>query len=213
MNYIKLTLAGLVLLLSSCGATIKNTWVKEGYTPSSFNNILILNISKNHKIRSAYEKAAVSLFEADGIGATAGLDIFPLNEDFEKLTSKTIEQRIRKGRYDAVLVSSLVGVDLRNKSDYFYENNLRTNYPYASPYRDYIKHSYIYAYTSDFDRQERQYVVESRLFDVNEASVEEAIIWSGTTKISNPTEQDQVAEQYAQLVVHSLIKQGIILKP
>lgn len=203
-----------VLLLSGCASTIKNTWVKEGYSPKKFDNILVLNISNVKKIRSAYEKATVELLEYDGIGATKGYDVFPLNEDFKSVSSKTIEKRVMEGNYDAILVSSVVGVDVRNKSDYFYENNTNSYYyPYASPYRDYIKHTYVYAHTSDFDREERQYLVESRLFDVSKKNKEDAVIWSGSTKISNPTELENVAEQYAQLVVHTLIKDGIILKP
>jgi len=214
MNNLKFLLLSFVFLITSCGATIKNTWVKEGYTPRSFNNILVLNISKDRNIRSAYERAAVTLFKADGVNSTPGMEVFPLKENLEKISPKTIENRILEGNYDAILISSVVGVELRNKSDYFYENQLRSYYyPYASPYRDYIKHTYVYSHTSDFDREERQYVVESRLFDAKETSKEKAIIWSGSTKISNPTELENVAEQYAQLVVHSLLKEGIVLKP
>ncbi len=214
MRILKITPITLLLLLSSCASTMKNTWVKEGYNPKTFKNILVLNISKNKKIRSAYEDAAVQLFEAEGIGATEGFNVFPLDENFENVSSKIIEKRVMQGNYDAVLVSTVVDVEIRNKSDYYYENNIRSYYyPYTSPYLDYIKHTYVYAHTSDFDREERQYMVESRLFEVKASNKDDAIIWSGSTKISNPTQMDNVAQQYAQLVVHSLIKGGIILKP
>ena len=116
MKLFKLLSLCAVVLLSGCASTIKNTWVKEGYTPKKFENVLVLNISNNKKIRSAYEKAAVELFEYDGIGATKGFDVFPLNEDFKSVSSKTIEKRIKEGNYDAILVSSVVGVDVRNKT-------------------------------------------------------------------------------------------------
>lgn len=210
MRYLLLSTLGLLFLLSGCGATIKNTWVKEGYTPKSFKNILVLNISKNKNTRSAYEKSAVVLLENEGFGASTSLELFPLDEDFEKVSSKTIQERIASGNFDAVLVSALVDVDVRNKSDYYFENNINNYNTWNSPYKDYIKHNYMYAHTSDFDREERQYLVESRLYDVKEGNKEDAIIWSGNTKISNPTDLESVAKQYAQLVVHTLIKDQII---
>lgn len=197
-------------LLLSCGSTMKNTWTKSGFTGKKFNNILVVGATKNLESRNTFESLVVKLLSEEGITAKTSLDIFPPVKDNNDLNEEKVIQKIKDGNYDAVIVASLVDVDTKDvrESDNYYGGVAYVPRRYG--YSRYIYSSYSFAYSSDYYRQQKTYIVESRLFDTSEDSKEEALIWSGQSNITDPSSYESASKQFAKTLVKSLLESKLL---
>lgn len=199
----------LTFLLISCGSTMKNTWTKPDYTGKKYNSILVVGATKNLESRKTFESLVVKLLGENGITAQTSLDIFPPVKDAKELGEDKIIETIRKGNFDAVIVASLIDVDtkdVRESSNYYGGVYMPRRYGYSR----YIYSSYNFAYSPDYYRQQKTYVVESRLFDTSEQTKEDALMWAGQSNITDPSSYESASKQYAKTLVKSLLKTQIL---
>lgn len=194
-----------LLFLWSCATTMKYTWKKDSFEGKKFNNVLVMGITKNLEARSIFENTVVNLLKKEGINAVNSLSLFPPVVNIEDLDEEKIESKVRSGNYDAVLVSSLVNVNEQN----VYEQGT-DYYPVHFRYRRYIYSGYGNVYDPGYYHQEKNYVLETRLFDVAEASKEEAIVWSGQSSLTDPSSYESGSKEYAKVLVNSLLESGTI---
>ncbi len=195
--------------LWSCATSMKYTWKKENYEGKKFNKILVMTITKNLKSRTLFENTVVEYLAEEGINATNSLSLFPPVESREKLTEEEIEARIKKGDYDAVLVTTLVDV---NTQDVLVNNGPYYPMPYGYGYRGYIYSGYYHYYEPDYYRQQKTYVLESRLYDLSESDAKKAIVWSGQSELTDPSSSESASKRYSDTLVKTLIESGIIKK-
>lgn len=198
----------ILLLFTSCVSTMKYTWTKDNVTGKEFEKILVLVISKNTQARAIFENTIVQALADENIYAENSLKLFPPIISIDKLTEKAIESKIRLAGYDAVIVSGLV--DIKEQEVFEYDSFYHP-YPYRFP--RHIYYGYAYAYSPGYYRQEKSFVVESRLFDATEPTAEEAIIWSGQSEITDPRSFESGAKEHAYSMVKTLLKSGVLLKP
>ncbi len=196
--------------LWSCATTMKYTWTKESFEGKSFEKVLVLTLSKNLKSRTLFENTVVELLADEGINATNGLSVITPVEDVKKLTETEIEKRIKDGGYDAVLVTTLIDINTRDVqvTNYNYYPYMYGGY-YGYGYRSFIYSNYNYMYNNQY-REEKIYVLETRLYDVSEANQKEAVIWSGQSELVDPSGSESASKQYSNTLVKTLIESGII---
>ena len=203
-----------MVFLWSCSTTMKYTWTKENFEGKKFDKILVLTITKNLKSRTLFENTVVQLLAEEGINATNGLNVFTPVEDMKKLTEEEIENRIKGGGYDGVLVTSLIDVTTRDVR----VNNTTPYYPYmyggyyGYGYGGFIYSNYNYMYSIDSYREEKTYVLETRLYDVNETDNKEAIVWSGQSELVDPSGSESASKSYSGALVKTLMESGTIQK-
>jgi hypothetical protein len=203
-----------MVFLWSCSTTMKYTWTKENFEGKKFDKILVLTISKNLKSRTLFENTVVQLLAEEGINATNALNVFTPVEDMKKLTEEEIEKRIKGGGYDAVLITSLIDINTRDVR----VNNTTPYYPYmyggyyGYGYRSFIYSNYNYMYSIDSYREEKTYVLETRLYDVNETNNKEAIVWSGQSELVDPSGSESASKSYSGTLVKTLMESGTIQK-
>ena len=203
-----------MVFLWSCSITMKYTWTKENFEGKKFDKILVLTISKNLKSRTLFENTVVQLLAEEGINATNALNVFTPVEDMKKLTEEEIEKRIKGGGYDAVLITSLIDINTRDVR----VNNTTPYYPYmyggyyGYGYRSFIYSNYNYMYSIDSYREEKTYVLETRLYDVNETNNKEAIVWSGQSELVDPSGSESASKSYSGTLVKTLMESGTIQK-
>lgn len=205
-----LTFIVLTALLFSCSSTMKNTWTKSGFTGKKFNNILVVGATRNLESRTNFENSVVKLLGEKGIKAHTSLDIFPPVKDSNELDEEKVIEKIKNGNYDAVMVASLVDVDTKDVRE---SSNYYGGVAYAPRrygYSRYIYSSYAFAYSPDYYRQQKTYVVESRLFDTSEESKEDALIWSGQSNITDPSSYESASKKFAKTLVNSLLASKIL---
>jgi hypothetical protein len=194
------------LFLWSCASTMRHTWVKENYEGKHFENILVMGVTQNLEARLAFETTVVELLKKNGIKASNSFTLFPPGKTLNSLNEEQIENKIKSGNYDAVIVSSLINV---NKQE-VYERGTDSYYPVHYRYSRYIYSSYSYSYSPDYYRMQKSYVVGSRLFDTSASKKEDAIVWSGQSDITDPSSYESGAKQYATSLVKTLLKSNII---
>ncbi|WP_346855911.1 hypothetical protein [uncultured Draconibacterium sp.] len=196
--------------LWSCSTTMKYTWTKDNYEGKTFDKVLVLTLSKNLKSRTLFENTVADMLTAEGINASNGLKVITPVEDLKKLTEDEIEKRVKDGGYDAVLVTSLVDVNTRDV-----QVNTTNYYPYmyggyyGYGYRSFIYSSYNHMWNDQY-REEKTYVLETRLYDVNETNQKEAIVWSGQSELVDPSGSESASKTYSKKLVKTLMDSGTI---
>ena len=199
-------------LLWSCSTTMQYTWKKENFEGKKFNKILVLAISKNMKSRTLMENSVVDLLKSEGINATNALDVFTPVENLKDLTEDEIGKRIAAGGYDGVLITSLLDTRTRDVQ----VNNM-SYYPYmyggyyGYGYRGFIYSNYNHLYSDQY-RQEKTYVLETRLYDVNITDPKEAVVWAGQSEMVDPSGVESVSNSYSKQLVKALLESGAISK-
>ena len=198
--------------LWSCATTMKYTWKKENFEGKKFDNILVLTISKNLKSRTLFENTVVKYLGEEGINASNSLSVFTPVEKMEDLSEEEIGKRIKEGKYDAILVTTLIDI---NTQDVRVNNNTSyypMSYGYGYGYRSFIYSGYGHMYENDYYRQQKTYVLESRLYDVSETDPKEAVVWSGQSELTDPSGSESASKRYSDILVKTLLDSGTIKK-
>lgn len=198
-------------LLWSCSTTMKYTWTKDNYEGKKFDKVLVLTLSKNLKSRTLFENTVADLLKAEGINATNGINVITPVEDVKKLSEEEIEKRIVDGGYDAVLVTTLIDVNTRDVqviNNNYYPYMYGGYYGYG--YRSFIYSNYNYMYNTQY-REEKTYVLETRLYDVNETNQKEAVVWSGQSELVDPSGSESASNTYSKKLVKTLMESGTIV--
>jgi len=205
MKSLKIVAGVLVLLITtSCGSAMKSTWTKEGYTGKKFKKILVVGISRNADSRTVFENKVVELLGNKGITAHNSLEAIPPVKDITQMSKERIVAAVRDGNYDGVIVSTLLMV---NSEDILQSTSMgKMNYGFGG----YIYSGYDTMYTPDYYREQKSYVLETRLFDANEESADKALVWSGESKLTDPGTFEAAAALYAENVVEILVNSALV---
>ena len=209
----KFGLFAITLFLFSCGATMKNTWSREGYTGKHFDKILVLGVARNLEARSTFENTTVSLLAENGITAENSLTVLPPVKDMSEFSEERIVKIVKEGNYDAVLAATLVDVNSRDvvqSAGSYYGPMYAGRGYYGYGYGSYIYSGYNYMYMPDYYREQKTYVVESRLYDATVDSKEQALVWSGQSNVTDPSSFESGAEKFANTMVKTLIGSRVI---
>ncbi len=203
----------ILLIVSSCGSVMKYTWTQEGFSGKQFDKILVIGASKNIQSRTVFENTVVKLLAKEGINAENNLRALPPVQDISQTSEESIIKAVKDGNYDAVLVATLVDVntqDVRESGTTMYGPMYAGRGYYGRGYGRYIYSGYGYMYSPDYYREQKTFVVETRLFDANANSVEKALVWSGQSNITDPSSFESGASSYAKTLVKSLLKSNLI---
>ncbi|MCE2611574.1 hypothetical protein LVD13_01230 [Flavobacteriaceae bacterium D16] len=207
-------LLSIPLLLFSCGATMKHTWSKEGFSGKKFEKILVIGASRNLASRTTFENTTVQRLAENGIKAENSLSVIPPVQDLNEISEERIVKAVKDGGYDGVIVASLLDIntkDVVQSGTPVYGPMYAGRGYYGYGYGRYVYRSYNYMYTPDYYREQKTFVVETRLFDANAESVEQALVWSGQSNITDPSSFETGAASYAKTLVKSLLKYKVVL--
>lgn len=201
-----------LFFLWSCSTTMEYTWTKENFQGKKFDKVLVMAITRNLESRTLFEYTAVEYLKESGVNAMNSINVFTPVEKFEDLNEKEIESRIKNGGYDAVLITSLIDVNTRDvrvvQSGPYYP--FAYDYGYGYSYWGFIYGNYSHMYMPEYYREEKNYVLETRLYDVNEGDQKEAIVWAGQSSLTDPSSADSASKQFTKKLVKTLIETGKI---
>jgi len=194
-------------IFTACAPKMTEVWTKEDYSGKEFNKILVIAITKNNnEVGQTFEDAVVVALKKKGINATNSLTVIPLESREEGLSEEQIQTNVKKGNYDGILISWLADVQSRKVS-------ITGQDGYQSEvgnYRSYINNGYEFKYTPDNYREEKSYILETKLFEANITNAKEAAIWSGQSSITEPASFFEGSKDYASILVKTLTKTGVI---
>lgn len=195
--------------LCSCAAYMEQVWLREDYQGKKFQKILVLAISNDIKSGTEFENTIVNILEKKGINATNSLNVFPMDIEKEEVSDEQIESKLKEGNYDAVLISYLE--DLQTRKINVAGGPSGYNSPTGN-YRSYINTGFNFKYTPEGYREEKSYILETRLFDITEPNPEKTMVWSGQSSITDPSSFYAGSRDYAIILVKSLLSSKVIRK-
>ncbi len=196
--------------LWSCATSMKYTWTKDNFVGKEFDKILVLTITKNLKSRTLFENTVVENLAEGGVNASSSLSVFTPVEKMEDLSEDEIEARIKKGNYDGVLVTTLVDINTQDVRANSTTSYYPMSYGHGYGYRSFIYSGYGHMYEPDYYREQKTYVLESRLYDVSESDPKEAVVWSGQSELVDPSGSDSASKAYSDILVKTLLESGTI---
>jgi hypothetical protein len=195
-----------VALFWSCASTMSSTWKKSDYEGRTFEKILVVVEASSKQGRINSENAIVERMQKEGINATNSLSVFPLNENVQALSPEEIEDRILKGGYDGVLISSLADANSREVR----EGGGTYAQPVTYRYGRRIRTGYVHVQEPEYYRREMTYVLETQLYDTKDSANKESVVWAGQAEITDPSSMESAAKGYAKTLVKSLLDSGVI---
>lgn len=198
------------LLMTSCSTSMKHTWTQEGFNGKNFDKILVFGASRNLEARTSFENKTVKLLADKGITAENSLRALPPITDLSQISEDQIVKVVKEGNYDGVIVAYLVDVNDQQVR----ETSTSTPVVYGRRgvygYGRYVYGSYSSLYSTDYYRQQRTYVIETRLFDAKSESKEKALLWTGQSNIIDPSSFEKGAASYAKKMVNALLQNNIV---
>jgi hypothetical protein len=191
---------------------MKSTWTKEAYSGKDFNKILVVGASSNLSSRAAFENRVVQLLQQQGIASENSINNLPRFENIEESSEEEIARVVRDGNFDGLIVASLVDVNSKEILEGYggraYPYGMYGSYGFGYSY--YISSSYSYSLNEAYYRQEKTYVIEARLYDAEAPSTEEALVWAGQSKLTDPSSFESGAKSFAKTTVRALLKEGLV---
>jgi hypothetical protein len=83
-------------------------------------------------------------------------------------------------------------------------------YGYGYGYRSFIYSGYGHMYQPDYYRQQKTYVLESRLYDLTKSDPKESVVWSGQSELTDPSGSESASKNYSDILVKTLIESGTV---
>jgi hypothetical protein len=187
-------IASLAFLVAGCASTtLQSTWRDPAYTSGPFKRIYVIALStRDLTARRVLEDVMVGKLVAGGVEAVPAWQSLP-NEG--PVAESALTAAVTASRADAMLMVRLLGVDTQ----------LTVWSPPIGPGPGwYGYYSGWYAYPQVTQTQTA--VAETTLFDVRS----QRIVWSATSQTMNPTSMQQEAPGFADVILGSLRKEGLL---
>jgi hypothetical protein len=174
---------------------------KDPAFSGELNNFLVVALGNRATGERIYEDTFVAELEEQGIRATPGYQVFG---DQKPSDEQILRDTVREGGYNAVIITSLVGVDERT--------SYTPGYVHYVPrvYRSYWG-NYYYFYDRIRDPGYfTTYKVVRLETSVWKIGVTEQLVWSGQSETFSPDSAESVSEQVVNLITDELAEENII---
>ena len=209
-----LTVIVAVFILVACSSSKQSTgvWVnKEKIQGKTFNNFFILVMTANIQARVQVEKDLEALAVSRGLKALKSIDVMPPSLDDPKKvpTKEELVSKVKASGCNAVFIVSLLNKD--ESVRYTPSTSAHTvtpYYTYTGSYYGYYSNWYSTAYTPSYYTQEKEYFMQTNLFDV----ASEEIMWSAQSEVFNPSSLPNFSRSYIQTLMKQLEKENLLKK-
>lgn len=199
----------LISLLSACAPSTEITasWHKEG-AEATYNNIFIAALTHDLEAKSTVEGELVYDLQAAGAQVMNSGKLFAPNEldDISK-NKDMLLGKIRENGSDAILTIALLDQQTDTRyvpgSSYYAPT---VSYGFYGGFYNYYDYHYPTVYDPGYYTQDKTYFLETNLYD---AQTEE-LLWSAQSRTYNPENLDKFAEDFSDVMVARLQKEGFI---
>lgn len=195
-----------ILFLASCSSPMQQIWKRENYKGNEFKKILVIAIAKDAESGTSFENAIVEVLHKNGFESTNSLEVYGSETGDDKLSDAQVEQNIKNGNYDGVLISNLIDVQTKKISITGPAGNTSA----VGNYRSYVNSGIQFKYTDENYLEEKSFVLETSMFDISITKADETMVWSGQYAITDPISFYSASKEYADKLVKSLIQSKII---
>ena len=205
------TRAALLLLTLACamgcGSSIQLTgqWVdKAAFQPGKYSSVFIAVMSQNLGVKKAFEDNLAAEAASRGLKAVKSSDFFKPNFTTENAGNKeAILARVRELGLETIF--TVVLKDQKTDTRYV-PGETYTPAPYYGGYRGYYSQTYQTVYSPGYYTTDKTYYLESNLYDV----ATEKLLWSVQSEAINPGKAEEVAQEYTNMLLDALDKNGLL---
>jgi len=183
----------MMTVLSGCVVTSPVLdWLAPDHKDGAYQNVLIVGCGENAELRRTFETSFVSLLKSEQVNATASLDVIP---GTSLPTKKMIGTAVKKGQYDAVLITHLVSARDRDISpDSYAVDNFYSYY------------DFVYGDNYLPDNTHKVVQVKTCMYDVKNAE----LIWTMKSESIKPNSKEAVVKAQIRTIVKQLKKEGML---
>jgi hypothetical protein len=205
MQIIRLILL-LVLMapLAGCApVSLVNSWKDPLVQKKTYRDFLVVGISHNRQTRQIFEEVLAAELRKKGLSATPSYTVTGVEE---QQTRSSIEKAVQATKVDAVITTRLVDMTKKSRTSVGYTMTDRG----VDSYVDFYGSGTVSYATFDMKPVEittsRTYAMETNLFD----TATQKLVWAGTTNAVDPKGTITVSKQYADIIINSMSKEGLI---
>lgn len=203
-----------ILTLIGCHSTknmMNAEWTKPDYSARKFSKLGVIVVSDDYEIRQKAERAISHNLNKNGQNAVEGTTFLPLNSSECDWKPESVAQKLKQNKIDGVLVISLVNT--RDRQVY----NQGENIVYPSGYvrvGRYIYRTYGQIQTPSYYTHEKEYIIESNLYDLEQSSTnkKDALVWTGQSRVGSYPSLQQAANSYGKRLVRHLMEKNVVLR-
>lgn len=203
-----------ILTLIGCHGTknmMNAEWTNSDYSARMFSKIGVVVVSDDFEIRQEAERAITHNLNKNGQNAVEGTTFLPLNSNESDWKPESVAQKLKQNKIDGVLVISLVNT--RDRHVY----NQGESIVYPSGYVRVGRHiyrTYGRTQTPGYYTNEKEYIIESNLYDLEKSSTnkKEALVWTGQSSVGSYPSLRQASNSYGKRLVHHLMENNIVLR-
>ena len=202
-HYVGLCLA-IAVTLTACaaGTKISGAWKDPGYQGGVFQKLLVVGVGDNTANSRLFEDEFAKALIAKGTMAASGYRVLP---DVEQVSQEDIAKAVKKGRYDAVIVTRLVAVDKETR--YVPPQSYVVPTPYRGMgYYGYYRSSYRVVQEPGYVRTDTTVRLETNLYESRSAK----LVWSGRSNTFDPRSVNDTIASVTRAITQRLAKDGLI---
>jgi hypothetical protein len=199
-----------LLLINSCSSItrITSTWKAENITPKEYNKVMVLGIIReaDRNVRIQMESHLVQDLKDLGYNAFSAYDQYG-PKMFQNMSEEQANKKLAKDDVDAVLTIVLLD---KQKERYYVPRTV-----IYSPYVTY--HNRMWGYYSSLQNRIEEpeyyqvttkYFWESNFYDLSQGK----LLFSVQTQSFEPSSAGDLAHEYGQKIVQSMVKNDILQK-
>ena len=191
-----------VLFISSCTNTkITSTWMDSKKAGTSFNDLLVIGISKEEHNRRLFEEEFITQLKAVGVESEVSYTILPQGTE---INPETVTAAIDGKGIDAIIVTHLVAVE--QETVYRQSMDYRPAYGYYNGFYDYYPHVHGYVQQPGYYTTHDVVKLETNLYEVASGD----LVWSAQSQSFSPESAKEVIDELVQLVITDLQEKGLI---
>ncbi len=188
-----------IVLFSSCGPSTKivTAWHEPGVTiqTNADKRMVVMAFVKDEGSRRIIEDQLVK--RLNGKGAVSYTFI---NEAMIKENESAFEERVKRDKYDYVLMMRLSNVE--NETTYVQGSTTS----YYGGYGRYYRYSAPMYYDPGHYQTNKNFIVETTVYDV----LTNKLIWASSTKTVNPEKMDKTINEIATVVSDRMRRDGFL---
>lgn len=207
-NNIVFTLLIMAFAIScSPSSKIIGSWTGPDTPSEPYQSIFVTGISSNLVARQTIENDINIHLKERGVTAVSSFDIIPPGFKATEENKEATIKAIKEGGSDAILTIALL--DQTSETRYVPGTTMYSPMMYGGYYgRFYGYYSYYnpVMYNPGYYSTDKTYYLEMNLYDVQT----ETLVWSAQSETTNPSSIETFSRTFSELVVHQLIKDGLI---
>ena len=197
------------LLVVSCNSSrITSSWRTPDVKPVVHKKILVLALSQpDNNLKQLMEQHLVDDLKSHNVDAISAYTQYG-PKAFDDLNEKEVLEKIKNTGTDAVI--TIVLLDKSKERSYVRGHIYYTPYAmYYNRFWGYYNTLHTRVYAPGYYVTNTEYFWESNLYDVSSGE----LVYSVQTKSFNPDNSTALAHAYGQLIIHDMIKNGVVATP